>query len=408
MFAQKSRRMDNVDSARDGSLRVTVLAHSSAAALRRNKTKILEIWASRMRGSMPPGMTPSTPVLFNALPRFMDQLAATLEGSTELASTESEQVAQDHGEQRATVADFSLESVIKEYGLLRKTAFEILEEKDKLPIADRNLILDVFENAVTQSTIEFIRIQCERLAAEQAKLESLKREAEGREKFVSTLAHDMRNPLTAARVSAELISQHKEDVGARDWLVSKIIGNINRVDKLIRDMLDANRISAGAPILLKWESCDLTAIVQELFRDLSVIYGNRFVLDAPASIRGKWGGEGLRRAIENLLSNAVKYGKGGTPITVSLRPLDDSVLVNVHNIGNPLSPEERQELFRPFGRTRSALESGKRGWGLGLMLAKAVAEAHRGTIEVESSAEKGTTFQLRIYPSCESLVVQAK
>jgi signal transduction histidine kinase len=381
----------------------------SSERLRLQKPLILRLWEDRTRRSLPSAERQlARPLLLNAIPKFLDRMIAILAGTLEVDSPEHERVAQEHGEQRAEQAGYSLEEVVTEYAILRDTLLEILEAESLLIRAERDLVLRIFDSAIRESATEFVRIHFQVLADERSKLESLHREAESREKFVSALAHDLRNPLTAARVSAELISQHARQTELSGTLSSKVIANLNRMDKMLRDLLDVSRLASGAPILLKWEPCELVAIVQELFRDLSTIYGNRFVLNARDSFRGYWGAEGLRRAIENLLSNAVKYGTQGTPVTVTLKRIDEMIRISVHNEGNPISSEEQGQLFRPFIRTRSAMESGKKGWGLGLILAKSVAEAHYGRIEVESSLETGTTFRLFIRQYCETPPVRAK
>ena len=96
------------------------------------------------------------------------------------------------------------------------------------------------------------------------------------------------------------------------------------------------------------------------------------------------------------MANAAKYSAPGTIVSIKLEKLDGLAKLAIHNEGNPIPVEEQKLLFQPFLRAKAAQDSGKKGWGLGLTLVKGIAEAHGGTVTVESSAEKGTTFTLSI------------
>jgi signal transduction histidine kinase len=93
------------------------------------------------------------------------------------------------------------------------------------------------------------------------------------------------------------------------------------------------------------------------------------------------------------VSNAIKYGAADRPIDVAIAAGRSGVTLSVHNEGPPLAPEEQAQLFVPFRRGRRGRQP---GWGLGLTLVKACAEAHGGRVEVRSSVEEGTTFSLHL------------
>jgi signal transduction histidine kinase len=92
----------------------------------------------------------------------------------------------------------------------------------------------------------------------------------------------------------------------------------------------------------------------------------------------------------------VKYGAAHQPITVTIRLDDVFVWIEVHNEGNLIPVEDQAILFSPFRRAKSAETSGKTGWGLGLTLVRGIAEAHGGTVFVESSVEAGTVFRAKL------------
>lgn len=223
--------------------------------------------------------------------------------------------------------------------------------------------------------------------------DNLEKERELREQFVATLTHDLRTPLTAAKMGAQFILRRPENVEKNQQLAVKIIRSIDRMDQMVRDLLDASRIRAGESLALTMNPCDLREVALMTLRELGAAYGDRFMLETDRdSISGYWNEDGLRRVIENLASNAVKYGFPQQLITVSLKQTEETAQIIVHNFGNPIAAEEQQSLFEPFQRSHTAQNGSKKGWGLGLTLVKGVVEAHGGYVNVTSSESEGTRF----------------
>jgi signal transduction histidine kinase len=216
------------------------------------------------------------------------------------------------------------------------------------------------------------------------------------EGFVSVLAHDLRGPLSVARLNAQNLLRHPEMFSTHRKLAEGIVRNVDRTDRMVRDLLDAHRIRAGQPLSLELGECDLGAIVRDVVADLAATHGDRFVLQAAAAVRGIWSAADLRRAIWNLATNAIKYGAADTPVTITVTRLREGAAVAVHNEGPPIALEDQAALFKPFAQLRSASPAGRHGWGLGLTLVEGCAAAHGGCIEVVSAAGQGTTFTLRL------------
>ncbi len=214
------------------------------------------------------------------------------------------------------------------------------------------------------------------------------------EQFVATLSHDLRNPLAAARANAELLQKYPDRMNDRTNLLGKVIIAIERTDRIIRDLLDASRAQADQPLHLPFEDCDLQRVFLDATADLTIQYGDRFRFEGSGDFTGNWPCDAIRRVLDNLASNAVKYGTKATPVTVKLVRNGGILRLSVHNEGNPLPREDQERLFEPYHRTRSAVESGRQGWGLGLTFIRSVAEALHGRVVVESGPEIGTTFSL--------------
>jgi PAS domain S-box-containing protein len=221
----------------------------------------------------------------------------------------------------------------------------------------------------------------------------LEEERDLRERFVATLTHDLRTPLTAAKLNAHMLARKGSDPAVLYKLTARLTENLDRADRMIRDLLDANRIRAGEGLPLEISECDLNALARETLEELSLVHGDRFVLNAHQAIRGYWSCSGLRRIIENLCGNAIKYGSCEHPVTVSVaQDGPDEVSVSVHNWGPPIPPEDQKLLFQQYRR----MDSAQKGWGLGLTLVEGLAKAHRGTVRVESKRETGTTFTVTV------------
>lgn len=219
---------------------------------------------------------------------------------------------------------------------------------------------------------------------------SLEQERNLRERFVATLSHDLRTPLTAAKMSAQILARRAEDPAEVRKLALRIIESINRSDRMIEDLLDASRLKAGEKLPIAVEACDLRKIASESLDELRTIHGDRFVLRADEPVEGLWSPGGIRRILENLCGNAVKYGAPDRPITVLLRREGASAQLRVHNEGPPIPPEIQPTLFEPF--RRASVHPKQKGWGLGLALVKGLAEASGGKIRLTSAPGSGTDF----------------
>jgi PAS domain S-box-containing protein len=218
-----------------------------------------------------------------------------------------------------------------------------------------------------------------------------------RERFTNTLTHDLRNPLGAVKMAAQIAKRVHNDPNQFNKYLDKIVDCAERIDNMIEDLLDANRIKAGEKLHLQMEKCNLKNIAMSSLEEQSLTHGNRFHLKAIGEFDGYWSRDGLHRVFDNLLSNAVKYGTLNSPISIELKDLkDDRITVLVHNYGNELTEHDQESLFDMFKRTKKASESAVKGWGIGLTLVKGIVEAHGGTISVKSGQGHGTTFVVEL------------
>ncbi len=164
-------------------------------------------------------------------------------------------------------------------------------------------------------------------------------------------------------------------------------------------LLDFTRSRLGRGIPITRTDTDIATISRETLDEISAHHPDRdFRLAASEDLRGQWDGKRVRQALSNLVENAVQHGSAATPIVVTAREEADEVVIAVQNRGAVIPGDDQDEIFNPFKSIASAekLEQDQESMGLGLYIAQHIAIAHGGWIDVESSAELGTTFQLHL------------
>ncbi|HEV2656663.1 MAG TPA: HAMP domain-containing sensor histidine kinase [Ktedonobacteraceae bacterium] len=242
---------------------------------------------------------------------------------------------------------------------------------------------------------------------------SLQDQLAHKEQFIAMIAHELRGPLSPIINYAQMIARqmHTSKEGPqRKAAVQRqtniIIGQARRLTRLVNDLLDSTRLTAGQFTLIR-ETCDLTNMVRETVEQLQPVAPyHTLVVNVPADpIVGNWDCGRLQQALGNLLDNAIKYSDELTTVTVSVQRMQEIVRVSVHNMGVSIPAAEIGQLFRPYARLEGA---GKRqGSGLGLYISRSIVEAHNGTLRLEPNTEepsteepRGTTFSFDLPLNC--------
>lgn len=213
-----------------------------------------------------------------------------------------------------------------------------------------------------------------------------------RESFVTTLSHDLRTPLNCSMAALQLIVHHKGSVEKTEEFSKTALRNLGRLNRMIENLLDANRLKAGGQLPIIPASCRLNEIIADVVKDFSTECSNRIVFNKPSETHAFADSDALRRIVENLLGNAAKYGEADSDVTIELKEATPMIEISVHNRGIPITPQDQATLFDTFKRTDSARAGNKKGWGIGLALVRAYAEAHGGKATVSSSEKDGTRF----------------
>jgi signal transduction histidine kinase len=251
--------------------------------------------------------------------------------------------------------------------------------------------LDQFEKAVTDA-LETAPPKAGGLRTE------LTREQESalslaREEMFNWVAHEIKTPLSSARMNAELIERHLKSVGEGSQVkrAEVVLKQIDRMEALVNSVLEAARLAEGR-VVLKKERRDLRELVaavvtgwrdarQDLQFGLSI--GNDPAL-------ADFDPERVRQILDNLISNAAKYGQPSPRVEVDVATSETTIEVRVRDFGPGITAAELPLLFNRFHRG----DSTGGGHGLGLFISSALARFHGGSIRAESEPADGSTFTL--------------
>jgi signal transduction histidine kinase len=221
------------------------------------------------------------------------------------------------------------------------------------------------------------------------------------QQFTADAAHELRTPLAASQATVEtarsmshLNEQEVQDILETIWRQNR------RLIQLVTDLLFLARLERQ-PMPMRCQLCCLNDIANDLveeFEDLAgavdVTLTSLIRVPSPLSVVGDE--EQLYRLVSNLIINAIQYTPTGGQVTVVLSRSDDQALIEIQDTGIGIAPEEQRRIFDRFYRVNSDRSRNTGGSGLGLAIAKAIVQAHQGSLQVQSVLGKGSTFAVRL------------
>ena len=219
---------------------------------------------------------------------------------------------------------------------------------------------------------------------------------EVRQKFIALLAHDMRNPISAALFAMKMM-KYEEGEKRFELVRGMAVNSLTRSVELIEDLLDSITLEAGEGMIFNFSRQNLVECLNAVYHEAAESYSNKIILACEKGIiKGVFDGTMVRRVLENFVSNAIKYGSKNTPVTLSCIDGKEMVELSVHNFGNPIPPERQERIFHFMNTSNGSNPRGLTSRGIGLSLVKAVAEAHGGELKLSSNKEEGTTFSITL------------
>lgn len=222
--------------------------------------------------------------------------------------------------------------------------------------------------------------------------------AQLREQFVAVLGHDLRNPLSSIAISAGVLLKNADMTERQLKVVARIASSADRMNRMIRDLLDFTRTRLGGGYVLSISRASLRDICLQVVEELEIVHHDRsLIYFADQKCWGEWDADRLAQLASNLISNALQYSPPGTPVRISLQEGESDALLEVTNEGAPIPADMLPVLFEPFYRVQGDPKGmSAQGLGLGLYIAQQIVLAHRGHIDVRSVQGEETKFSVRL------------
>ncbi|MGY4494370.1 ATP-binding protein [Pseudomonas sp. TE3610] len=361
-----------------------------------NVEPILQAWED-FAGSM---TTPGGPLNATELRDHADLMLRTIAEDLATEQTAQQQhekswgtgphydgtAAQSHAMTRL-MAGFTIDQVVAEFRALRASVVSHWMSQAsggaKLEVQDMIRFNEAIDQALAESVASYTQAV-----------------QDSRNIFLGILGHDLRAPLSAILLGADVLLR-TDDLGARSTkIASKIYTSVKRANQIVGDLLDFTRSHLGPGIPVVKASIDLMPICARIIEECRTIYPESTIVFSFAGVaKGRFDEARLGQVFSNLIGNAIQHGVAHAPVTVAMIASDDHVKFSVHNSGLPIAQEVLPQIFNPMGRysPQSAADHGPlASLGLGLFIAAQIVNGHQGHIDVCSDAETGTTFQVTL------------
>lgn len=216
-------------------------------------------------------------------------------------------------------------------------------------------------------------------------------------RFISLISHELRTPLSGIILSVDLLQRFGEKLspGEKEKHYERIRTSVQTITKMIENAIHLEKLTADE-FLPQLRKIQIKSFLEGLARQNESQFDNKnpLVLRVPEDIEIETDEVLLGLILNNLFNNAIKYSPAGEPIYIEVTLLENDLVITIQNPGEPIPKEEIPRLFNLFYRGTNSAQT--KGYGLGLSIVKKAVEALNGTIEVESSFEKGTIFTITL------------
>ncbi|WP_127143559.1 sensor histidine kinase [Pelagibacterium montanilacus] len=277
---------------------------------------------------------------------------------------------------------FDIDQVVSEYRALRASVVKLWthaeQERHPTDLEDITRFNEAVDQALAESVAEYT-----------SKVE------QSRDLFLGVLGHDLRNPIMAAQMGARMIISGAMANDQGKMISEHIAMAMGRATSILDDLLEVTRSAFNSELPLVPASGDMGALGSQLVEEMRTISGgSRIEITVTGDTRGTWDGPKVGQVFSNLIGNALDYSPRDGVVTVTIADQGDQVVVSVHNQGDPIPLDKQKTIFDSLTRGRHAGSdrAGTTHLGLGLFIARKITVAHGGTLSVESTAERGTTF----------------
>lgn len=344
--------------------------------------------------------TPGEPLDSVALRDHAEMMLRAIAADLSTAQSTREQIEKSHGQAvtedntaakthaiTRLMSGFTIDQLVAEFRALRSSVIShwMRQERAGAPTQVEDMIR--FNEAIDQALAESIS--------------SYTKAVQGsRNIFLGILGHDLRTPLSAILLGADVLLR-TNDLGARPIkIASRIYTSVKRASQIVGDLLDFTRSQIGHGIPLKKEQMDIQPVCERIVEESRTVHPEADIhLTCSGRVVGEFDGARLEQVFSNLIGNAIQHGAGCDPVTVTLDSHGGILQFSVHNTGSPIPEEVLPFIFNPMGRYAQEMVTDNGPYsslGLGLFIVSQIVESHGGRVEVTSQAETGTKFVVLI------------
>jgi signal transduction histidine kinase len=240
-------------------------------------------------------------------------------------------------------------------------------------------VVDNGKDELSELTREFSRL-----------MQQIEQNQQRKDEFIGIASHELKTPLTSVKGYLELLSVRVE-VQPDKQFVQKALQNVNKLESLIKDLLDVSKIQSGQ-LQLNFQLFNIDELLNETISSFQLVSSTHQIirkdrLDNEMIFADR---QRIEQVLVNLLSNAIKYSPGESEVFVNARKEDNQLIIKVKDFGIGIPPEEQSNIFERFYRTKD-LAIHISGFGLGLYICRDIINRHHGKIWVETE-EKGSAF----------------
>ena len=357
--------------------------------------EILLEWVDFARTLGPASHEMSVLALQNHAKPILEEIALDIETgqSAEQQEVKSHGMAPDAGHSAAAVhgtqrhlSEFSLVQLAAEFRALRATVLRLW-----LPNVTQ------MSGATVQEMVRFNE------AIDQALAESVMtysaRGDESRELFLAVLGHDLRAPLSTISMAGTLLQHPRLAADEVPDIAARVQRSAGLMSNMVADLLSFTRTQLGARMPAQRAWTDVGKVCQAAADDAAATHpGTIFQVRASGDLSGPFDAVRLHQLFCNLLANAAQYDARGLPVVISASKVDSELVVTVTNHGPPIPATAWRSIFKPLVQLPSGDDDDRprTSLGLGLFVAREIAMAHDGSIDVRSDKLDGTTFTVRL------------
>jgi two-component system, OmpR family, sensor histidine kinase CiaH len=215
--------------------------------------------------------------------------------------------------------------------------------------------------------------------------------------FVMAITHELKTPISVARLNLETLQRHKLEDSRKEKLLNMTLQETLRLDGLINNILISSQLDGHSYHIAK-EELNFSDLVKDVTQQFTYRYSDRRVLQAVDEDIDLHGDPLLLKLlVSNLLENANKYSPKDKAILVELSEKNNTIQLNVKDEGCGIEDREKKNVFEKFYRIGNEQTRTAKGTGLGLYLCKKIVEDHHGDIHIENNQPQGSNFVVRFF-----------